>query len=643
MSPPAMSRTGHRIAGLLSALAAVVAACCSTSCSATPPGPTSGADASVDRAVTDARADGTATTDAAPLDGNVAPADAPASDAIADAGPTKSIRGWTVCDGVTDDAVGAAAAFAAAKNGAFTLLVDCPVFLHVGTDIARPIFIEDGTTVSFAGNGLFIVDNVLLPTFVLANTTLVTMNGWQVKYVGGLPIQPKALPGYYEDGGLVAAPGDDPPGGGFNDVRLTQWLTQNRGIVFDPSKGRVGAHWVGPTNTSSIFYIIGSTSQVTVSGMNLFVPPSAGGNQFIPMCFSMTMGYLSNQTVTADTPLTGTYWALPSHLTFTNIDIDGAYMGWQGGGQNLSFTNIHSHRYGDLQDADGGSVGGVGKWFAPPHLFYLNYAQTAPDGGTGDPAFFNQNLQLKDVVDDGTRVGVARDTSLDAGLSGYALSLKIGGVSSSVDSYKSYRPDGLLDCLPSDGLTISHVTATYNSAFLNDLFPGIRFPGTGYTQVVFDDVSLMDVADSSVVPPMGSATQASNAGITATGVTLTLNQWAGTGGILGPVPTIYGTGNDLTVDYVLENGPSAVEARWLDTASWQLGASPSSLHAGAQTTLTWSSRNASACAAGGGWSGSVGATGSQAVTLPTAGSQVFTLACTGVRAMAGWRLRRPSQ
>ena len=33
---------------------------------------------------------------------------------------SKSVKEWTVCDGVTDDSKGLANAFAAAKNGAFT-------------------------------------------------------------------------------------------------------------------------------------------------------------------------------------------------------------------------------------------------------------------------------------------------------------------------------------------------------------------------------------------------------------------------------------------------------------------------------------------------------------------------------------------
>ena len=56
----------------------------------------------------------------------------------------KSIQNWLggVIDGSQDEEAAVAAAFAAAANNAFVLQVDCPVFIHVGADIARPIFVE---------------------------------------------------------------------------------------------------------------------------------------------------------------------------------------------------------------------------------------------------------------------------------------------------------------------------------------------------------------------------------------------------------------------------------------------------------------------------------------------------------------------
>lgn len=539
-----------------------------------------------------------------------------------DAGPQRSIRDWVACDGKTDDTFAAATAFAAAANGAFTLVVDCPVFLHVGMDIARPIFIDNGTTVSFTGNGLFVVDNVEVPTFVLANSNDVAFDDWRVQYVGHLPISADAG-GYFEDGGFVVSPGQTQPAGAFNDQRLTPWLTQHRGIVFDHSQGWITARWWGGADPSAIFFFDGSSSRITIRGLRLFVSTATGAEGFIPMCFAFEVDFRSNQTVTAQTPYTATYFAASSDLTFTDIDIDGALMGWQGNVQNATFTTVRSHRYADLQDADGGNVGGLSKWWPPPHLFYLNYDYT------GDPALFNENIQITDVIDYGVRVGVARDTNA-SNRSGFANSLKIGGVNSTVDGYQSYRPDGMLDVLTSNGLTLKNLSGTYDSSFLNNLWPGVRWPGYPYTKVALANVSLADQAASSTEPPMvgQNGTALLDTGITASGVTFTLNAWAGSGNLVANFGE--GAGNDVALDYQLLGDPAAIESQQVNGMACQIEAHPSTVVAGGATTLTWSSANATACTASGAWNGSQSPAGSAASpALAKAGDAGFVLTCSG--------------
>lgn len=61
-----------------------------------------------------------------------------------------------------------------------------------------------------------------------------------------------------------------------------------------------------------------------------------------------------------------------------------------------------------------------------------------------------------------------------------------------------------------------------------------------------------------------------------------------------------------------------------------LQASPTSLNTGAITTLTWTVTNADSCAASGGWSGAKASTsGTESVTISSAGMTTFTLTCTG--------------
>jgi hypothetical protein len=104
--------------------------------------------------------------------------------------------------------------------------------------------------------------------------------------------------------------------------------------------------------------------------MSVWVPKTAGADRYAPEVFALITGQTSNQTVTSSTPLMQPYYAIPRNLSFSGMTLDGTYMCFQGSAQNLKITNVVSYRYGDLQDASGGNVGGIDDWFAPPHLFY---------------------------------------------------------------------------------------------------------------------------------------------------------------------------------------------------------------------------------------------------------------------------------
>lgn len=430
----------------------------------------------------------------------------------ANAPQTRSIRDWARCDGKTDDDAAVAKAFDAAKNGAFTLVVDCPVFIHIGTDVRHPIFIDNGTKVQFTKAGQFTIDNVFVPAFVIANSSSIQLLGWHILYKGGLPADPN-VGGYYDNGVFIQRPtGYAQPAFIFNDAVLSPWLTVHKGIHFTATS----SPWLGPTNTSSVFFIIGSTHDVVIQDFSISVPPNAKDSQFIPMVFSSAVGFNSNQTVTRQTPLTSQYCSAPGNFTFSNVTLDGYYMGWQGRFHDTTIQHVRAYRYGDLEDANGGTVGGVNKWFAPPHLFYLNYD---PKSG-----IINKNIQIRDVIDYGQRIGVARDIGTPA--SGYANSLKIGVVGGVVDGYKSYRPDGFLDLLTSSNLRISNVDVTYDSSFLNDLYPGIRFPQPPYQNVIFENFAVTDKARSTKVEPIASSSSAANSGIVMRNIKVSINDWA---------------------------------------------------------------------------------------------------------------------
>jgi hypothetical protein len=543
------------------------------------------------------------------------------------AGSGKSIGNWVSCNGTSDDTAGVAKAIAAARHGAFTLVVDCPVNIKIGMDIARPIFIEDGTTIEFTGSGKFKVDNIFIPAFVIADSSNITLKNWNVEYDASLPVD-QNVGGFTNNGEFVKGL---KPSSAFNDMRLKDWLAANRGVVFDKSQGGVNPPWTGTTNPCAVFFITGDSSNIGVTGMRMYAPAAAGGDRFIPVAFTLGVNVKSNQTVSAKTPMTGQFYAVPHDLIFSDISLDGTYMGWVGGLRNAVFENIQSQRYGDLQDANGGTVGGVNKWFAPPHLFYFSYSIT------GDPGLFSTNIEIKNVVDNGVRIGKARDAGGTDTISGYAPSLKIGCVNCRVDNYKSARPDGFLDVLPSDGLTVSNVTATYDSGFLNNIFPGWRFPAAPYKNVRFENIRLIDTAASSIVPPIGNVNQPTNEGIIFKNVRVEMNHWAGSASL--PLPTIAGRATDASIECSIAGDASRIVRSRKGSVEMTFQAAPATVRLGTPTVLTWTAKEAKQCIAGGSWSGAVGTSGTRTVKMTAAGDHEFTLTCESETATAETTLR----
>lgn len=485
--------------------------------------------------------------------------------AAPEASARKSIRSFVSCSGTADDTSGAIRAFAAAKNSAFTLVVDCPVRLHSGLAIDRGIFIDSGTTVEFSGNGQFIVDNLFHPAFVIANSNNINLIGWNVVWDGILPIT-GSTGGYEVDGKFVAlaAGTKTQPAGAFNDLILTKWLASNRSVTFENGQGWIKSIWVGGVNLAAVFFITGDSSSIVFNNLRLTAPANAGGDHFVPMAVSFSANWKSNETVNGKTLHTGQFAAVPHGLTFSNVYFDGTLMGWQGNVRDVVFENIESHRYGDLQDEKNDNSGGIGKWYPPPHLFYLNYQDQ------GDPALFNSNIRISKVNDMGPRIGVARDKGGNDGMSGYANSLKLGCTKCSVNDYTTTRPDGFMDVLPSEDLTVSNVSATFDSVFLNNVFPALRFPAKGYTRVKFENIVLTDTAPFSSKGAVSNLPNETNNGITFKNVKIVLNDWAGAG---LPNPKIGGTSNDVTIDYVIQSQQKKLSYRLGNDGRWETKAS----------------------------------------------------------------------
>ena len=460
--------------------------------------------------------------------------------AATNASLSRSIRDFTACDGRTDDAKGVQAAFQAAAHNAFTLVVDCPVMLHVGDDIARPIFVDSGTRVVFTGSGRLTVDNSGIPAFVIANSNDIHFLGWRILYTGQTPLA-YLSDGYHRDGQWI--PQKTLISATFNNTILTPWMAKSRNVAMTSGHDL----WNGPTNSCAIFFFAGDDNGVEVRNMTVSVPDFGSPSRYVPMVFSFTTGFYSGTVTTKAGASAIARPAVPRNIVFDQIDFDGTLMGIQGTMVNATFSHVRSHHYADLQGDDGSDPGGQGKWFAPPHLFYIN--------GGGVNTVQPQHIRISDVVDDGIRVGRARDTQGNSG-SGNALSLKIGGDDVIVDGYISHRPDGFLDVLTANGLTIRNAQATYDSGFLNNIYPGIRFPAVSpqvYKNVTLENITLTDTSPQTIRLPIGISPLPGNSNIIFRNIRVNLNAWVNKAPLTSPVAG--GTGNSTPVSY-FTNVPS---------------------------------------------------------------------------------------
>jgi hypothetical protein len=524
----------------------------------------------------------------------------------------RNLREWGIsCNPAVDETKKVMTAFHQASRGAFLLEIDCPVLLDSQNDIAKTVFIEDRTSVIINSNGQIIVTNLFHPAFALVNTDTFNALNWKIVYKNTNSTSGN-VGGYFNNGVFVKTSKVGAPAYAFNNIVLKKWYVQNRGVTFF----NTNPWWTGPTSNSAIFFLKGSAKNITFDTLKVSVPDSTRIDQYAPMVISFNFGPISNQKLTSGTLITASTAAVPSNLTFHRITLDGTYMGFLGSLRNATFKNIRSHHYGDLQKIDNSEVGGVDKWFPPPHLFYLSYNKS------GDPSLFNENIIISDVIDYGQRKGIARDKGGSDTVSGYANSLKIGGVNVLVDHYESYRPDGFMDILWSNKLTLQNVKATYDSSFLNGVYPGIRFPAKGYKHVNLRNIVLQDLSPKTTMLPMTYANAPSNDYFTFQNITLKSNIWDSTKNDLKEKAgsKYSGAHNDILIRYTFQDPvhhqPTSILSGRKGSDSWHTTLYPSINNVGNTTpsVWTWSFSGAKSCQDSQNPQGS----------LPTAGRKLLT-------------------
>ena len=435
------------------------------------------------------------------------------------------------CDGKTDDSAAAQRALNAAANNAFTLLIDCPLFLDIGSDDTKVLMIDNGTTIDGTG-GSMTVTNVLNPAFAIVNSTGVTIKNLKVLYTGvtSATVDPRSIP--------FITP---------SNHTFLNWLALNRGIKL--CANLCSEPNTGLNNDSAIFLFMGSTNTVDVENVSV-TATGREPDEFVFTVFSFSLGYRSNGSYTGS-PLDSNnqpypnQTAVPSGLTFKNITLDGTLMGFVGGLQNAAFDTIVSNRYSDLETDQGTDIGGVGEWSAPPHLFYFSYFNGP------DKTLANNNITINNVLDNGIRIGTPRDTPQSGTRSGSAQSLKFNGNNSSITNYTTYRPDGAMLIDACDNVKFENITAYYNSSF-QQVFSSWRWgivQGQPMENLTFTNINFYDQAEKAMKPPMENLNGGDPlAGIDFAGVTLNMISWGMSNTLTEASSTVDGqTANSLRI------------------------------------------------------------------------------------------------
>lgn len=292
---------------------------------------------------------------------------------------------------------------------------DCPANFVMGSDPTKSIFIPDGTDITFMSKGRMDVDSSGFPALALLNGTAI-LRGTKIRYLGVPNLAMPHTPNVWNDGPAKA------------------YLNK---------QGIASLAWTGPTNTSALISVRG-TANLTLEDGRIYVDEGVTADRFPSVAFEMGPCALPNSTALA----------LPTFVS-SGFELDGSVMGYVGSAALIQLTNITRKRYADLQDANGGTVGGVGNWMSPPHWMYFN------DG----PAAQMGVITIKDAMDNAEFCGSSLRRATGSGYTNVIKMPLPNG--SSIDGFYSRCADGGIGVLAGQskvGGKIRNATFVYDSS-----------------------------------------------------------------------------------------------------------------------------------------------------------------------------------
>jgi hypothetical protein len=140
---------------------------------------------------------------------------------------------------------------------------------------------------------------------------------------------------------------------------------------------------------------------------------------------------------------------------------------------------------------------------------------------------------IKNVVDQGDRLGGIWDYDLYHPLNtnglagrGSSTSIKIQGDNSAVENYYSSRTEGFGDILSSHGLTLTNITALFDSSVVKYSLPAFRFTESNNKDVIIKNMVLQDNATASLIFPISGSSSPNNSDIKLQKVMLYMHHWS---------------------------------------------------------------------------------------------------------------------
>lgn len=222
--------------------------------------------------------------------------------------------------------------------------VNCPIFLNFGSSGTSQIYVKSYTNVSFGSTGSFIVNNVGVNAFVLAN---VTDGLWNCNNEEGC-IQ------YVANAGALLA-GCGPNCGVYAAGVTAEFASMKTFLQGAPNNitfsGGTGPAWQGQSPFLAIFNLRGATQRIVFRNMTVTAPQTASVANYIPTVFGFYFEYNPGVTATSST-LSYSYMSFPTDIEFDHPTIDGYQMGFQGSCDCRIFDAV-GKRYSDMQDGTG--------------------------------------------------------------------------------------------------------------------------------------------------------------------------------------------------------------------------------------------------------------------------------------------------